>query len=113
MGVVPESTPLLLVALGISPTPTVLVSPRPLSSTSSSRVSPTTSDGKACSRKDSPSTPSSPEPNPVLNANDQLTNINEAGNLGKHFLFNSINLPIENESGRASKFQVNMMHTKK
>merc|ERR1712166_566300 len=64
----PVSTLLLPEANGISPTPTDLESPRSLSSTSLSTELPTSSDGKACSRRAKTSRPNLTLLRPELNA---------------------------------------------
>merc|ERR1712153_141324 len=85
------STPPLLVELGISPTPIDSESLRLPSLTSSSKVSPTSSDGKACSREENPSKESSLSLSPASPfPNEQKEN--EDATLGKHFLFNRIKL---------------------
>merc|ERR1712166_299392 len=86
--VAPVSTLLPSVALGISPTPTVLVSLRPPSSTSSLRELPTTSDGKACSLKDRASRRNSLPLDPEFTSPpcELVIKINEAANLGKQLI---------------------------
>merc|ERR1712195_272582 len=86
--VAPVLTLLPSAALGISPTPTVLVSLRPPSSTSSLRELPTSSDGKACSPLDRASKLNSrpPDPESTSSLNELVIKINEAANLGKQLI---------------------------
>merc|ERR1712166_1732556 len=86
--VAPVLTLLPSAALGISPTPTVLVSLRPPSSTSSLRELPTTSDGEAFSLKDRALRRNSLPPDPEFTspACELVIKINEAANLGKQLI---------------------------